>query len=219
MANRKQPDRMILVRDVVYKRLIKLCIVLSLSTLILSYLTINNFVDKRKSIPELSTKVDGDASIDDTFSVIPYYTSGRVAKAAVFIKSVQPTISSKDAMTLATVEYYESKRTGIPYEVGLAVSWTESTFSSEVNTWCCVGIKGINYYAHKDEYNIKSWASLYNINRNVTISYKMLDKYISQYGNIHSALKRYYGSTSDIDNRMYADKVLKRASIIKQQIS
>lgn len=219
MSNRKQPSRMMLVKEVSYKRLIKLCIVLSLSSLILSYLYINNFVDKLKSTSKSNTESTMVCDVDDSFSVIPSYTSEKIAKAAVFIKSIQPAISKKEALALATVEYHESKRTGVPYEVGLAVSWTESTFSPEVNTWCCVGVKGINYYAHKDEYKIKSWSSLYSIDRNVEISYKMLDKYMAQYGNIHSALKRYYGSTSDYENVAYANKVLKRASIIKQQIS
>lgn len=191
-----------------------ICVILT----ILAMSHINN--QKTKQIDDLRAELNkrsDPAYISSRMNQI--LEEARLSKVRMVIKTGNKNLPWSEVDRIAKNEVYHARKAGIDIPTGLAIAEQETHFDpSKVSyTGCCFGWKQINYGAHKEEYNIKNPSALFDPVYNIKISYMMLGKYKKQYGSTERALKRYYGSTVDRDNALYAMEVMEKAKRIRKR--
>lgn len=136
----------------------------------------------------------------------------------MFIKKSNPSLPWGKVEKIARLEQKYAEKYDVPLHIGLAITWKESGFQPKAisYTGCCLGLKQINFRAHKEEYNIPSRQALFTLEKNIEISYKMISAYHKKYGSYDRAIQRYYGSSRKEDNKMYSQQVMNKAKRIKQ---
>lgn len=181
---------------------------------------INYVINKNKEISQIIEKHKADNSEENIKKRIDALLEERkLSQLRQLIRDNNKNLSVTDAARLASYEVKYAKLNNIKLEDGVAVSLTESTFKPKASTWCCIGIKGLNFYAHQYEYNFKSKEQLYDMEFNVKKGYEMLANHVERYGSIERALQRYYGSTVPRENVEYSQKVMQRSRYIERKLS
>ena len=132
-------------------------------------------------------------------------------KAIEYITKINPKISKEEAERLVDIHIKYSKEFEVPVALGLAVNKKESTFKPEQisYTGCCFGQMQVNFNIWKNDLKISSARMLFNDEIGIKSGYYILRHYLDKTnGNIHNALKRYYGSTKNSMNHEYALSVM-----------
>lgn len=143
----------------------------------------------------------------------------KMSQLRMLIHDKNKKLSITEVVHLAALEEKYAKVYGVPLEIGTAISMQESHWDTNAGTWCCEGIKQLNYEAHKEEYGFASREQLNDPEFNIRTGYEMLANHMRRLGSIERALKRYYGSSVQEENVRYANEVMAKKRYIEKRLS
>lgn len=135
--------------------------------------------------------------------------------------------SRNEALRIAKAHVKSSEETGIPVWVGMAINKRESTFRKGVvspnNT--SYGLMGIHCAVWKKKFAIQKCSELFNIERNVSIGYKIIEEYssynCSSKNCFSSGLMRYHGYSKKTKTlaQQYTQNVMHDANKVKRIVN
>ena len=137
----------------------------------------------------------------------------RVSEAQSFVKKVNPNLSWTTVEKIVRKEQAAAVKHGVPLQIGLAVSWQESTFKPSARSPTGpVGLKQVAFTHWNETCKVSSREELIKLDKNIDCGYRALAQYKKRYGTWEMALYHYHGHPTDLAlNRKYSLTVMARA--------
>lgn len=137
----------------------------------------------------------------------------RTSEARAFVKKINPALSWTTVEKIVRKEQAAAIKHGVPLQIGLAVSWQESTFKPAAKSPTGpIGLKQVAYSHWNETCRVSSREELMRLDKNIDCGYRALAQYKKRYGTWEMALYHYHGHPTDFNlNRKYSLTVLARA--------
>ena len=140
-------------------------------------------------------------------------------KAMLYIHHINPALPLTKVSDLAIMNNKVAKALHVSPMIGLALMTQESHMDCSAISYnnTSYGCMQINLTAHKKEYRINK-RKLLDMNYNLAAGYILFKSLKEKWGSDEKAFEHYYGASSDVENKKYAQSVIRHYQEINKII-